>query len=354
MWGFLSEAPQVCLHLEKQQRPLSSLRFWIQEAVAIRCGPYYHGYNKTSKGGNKVIKAQNSTAVSKKNRFKRSDFIGWLVMLPTLILFTFFVWEPLIESIRLSLYTAKGIRLEEFVGLSNYFRVIHHPDFLAAFKNTFAYIFWSLALGFIIPIILAILISETAHLKGLFRVGVYFPNMVPGMATVMMWGFFFTPGATGVLNILLSKIGIDNQMWLTNPGWTIPLIILTMTWKSAGSTALIYMASISGIPADLYEAATIDGAGIWQRIRSITLPSIFGLGKTLLILQVIAVFQILYEPLVMTNGGPNNASISLMQLVYNYAFRDFNYPMGAALSVMICVILVILSGLYNKLTASKN
>lgn len=300
------------------------------------------------KGGVEVIIEKQS-----KKNFKRADLMGWLVMLPTLVLFAFFVWEPLLESVRLSLYTAKGIRLQEFVGLSNYMRVFKHPDFFAAFKNTFTYIFFSLGIGFLVPIISAILISETVHLKSFFRVGIYFPNMVPGMATVMMWGFFFTPGATGVLNIILSKFGIEHQLWLTNPKLTIPLIILTMTWKSAGATALIYMAGISGISPDLYEAATIDGAGIWHRIQHITLPSIFSLGKTLLILQIIAVFQILYEPLVMTNGGPNNASISLMQLVYNYAFRDFNYPMAASLSVMICLILVILSGIYTKVTQTR-
>lgn len=286
-------------------------------------------------------------------RFMKKDLTGWLIMLPTILLFAFFVWEPLIESIRLSLYTAKGIRLVEFVGLQNYVKVLRHPDFLDAFSNTFIYIFWSLIIGFLVPIFLAVLIMETTHFKSLFRIGVYLPNIMPGLATVLMWGFFFRPGNTGVLNILLDKIGIPAQVWLSNPHWTIPLIVIAMTWKGAGSTALIYMAAISGINPELYEAATLDGAGILKRMRFITFPSIFSLGKTLLILQIIAVFQIIYEPLVMTNGGPNNASISIMQLVYNYAFRDFNYPMASALSVMMSIVLIILSGLYFKITASR-
>lgn len=287
------------------------------------------------------------------SRIKRKDLTGWLIMLPTILLFAFFVWEPLVESIRLSLYTAKGIRLEKFVGLSNYIKVLKHPDFLAAFSNTFVYILWSLIIGFLVPIIIAVLITETTHFKSFFRVGVYFPNIMPGLAIVLVWKFFFRPGNTGVLNILLEKIGVAPQIWLTNPNWTIPLIVAAMTWKGAGSTALIYMAGISNINPELYEAATIDGAGILSRMRYITVPSIFSLGKTLLILQIISVFQIIYEPLVMTNGGPNNASISVMQLVYNYAFRDYNYPMAASLSVMMSIVLIILSGLYFKLTASK-
>lgn len=289
-----------------------------------------------------------------KGKFKKRDMLSWLVMLPSLILFAFFIWEPLFENIRLSLFSAVRYELQEFVGLDNYIKVIKNPDFVAAFKNTFSYTFWSLIIGFLVPIILGILISETVRFKSLFRVGIYFPNIVPGLATVWIWSFFFNPGKTGVLNIILSKIGIEPQIWLTNPKWTIPLIIITMTWKSAGSTALIYMANISGISPDLYEAATIDGAGIWKRIRYITLPSVFSLAKTLLILQVISVFQILYEPMVMTNGGPNNASISLMMLMYRYAFRDFNFPAGAALSVMICIVLIILSGIYMFVTKKKD
>lgn len=278
---------------------------------------------------------------------------AWLIMLPGLILFAFFVWEPLLESIRLSLYTAKGIHLMDFVGLKNYIAVLQHPDFLPAIRNTFLYTFWSLIIGFLIPIIMATFITETVHMKSFFRVGVYFPNIMPGLATVMMWGYLFRPGKTGVFNILLSALGIQPFDWLANPAWTIPLIVLTMTWKSAGSTALIYMAGMSSINPELYEAATIDGATPWKRFLHISLPSIFGLGKTLLILQIISVFQILYEPLVMTNGGPNNASISVMQLVFRYAFEDYNYPMAASLSVIISIILVLLTAVYFKATKGK-
>jgi multiple sugar transport system permease protein len=303
----------------------------------------------------KMVRSKNETVQRKKRtEVYRKDILGWLIMLPTIILFAFFVWEPLLESIRLSLYTAKGIRLQEFVGLDNYFLVFKHPDFMDAFTNTFQYILWSLVIGFFVPIIIAVLISETVHLKGLFKVGIYFPNIMPGMAMVMMLGYFFRPGNTGVLNILLSKIGMEPMVWLTNPKLTIPLIVVTMTWRGAGATAFLYLAGINSINPELYEAATLDGAGIRQRIRFITVPNIFSLGKTLLILQIIAVFQILYEPLVMTNGGPNNASISIMQLVYNYAFRDFNYPAAAALSVLICIILIILSGLYFKITKPRD
>lgn len=306
-----------------------------------------------SKYQGKIISERVEIITRKKSFIKKSDVFAWLIMLPALVLFGFFVWEPLLESVRLSLYSARGVELQEFVGLKNYATVLHNVSFKAAFLNTFKYIAWSLIIGFVVPIILAIFISETVRGKSLFRIAVYFPNMIPGMAVSLLWVYFFKPGETGVLNILLSKIGIEPQVWLNNAAWVVPLIIIAMTWKSAGSTSLIYMAGISGINPEYYEAAAIDGAGVFQRIFHITLPCILDLGKTMLILQVIAVFQILYEPLVLTNGGPNNASLSIMLLVYRYAFRDYNYPCAAALSVIICIVLIALSGLYMKLTKKK-
>ncbi len=293
-------------------------------------------------------------ATKQKNKFRRRDLLGWLVMLPTLVLFAFFVWEPLAENIRLSFCSTKMYEVTGFVGIKNYISVINDVDFMAAFKNTFAYTFWSLIIGFVVPIIIGILISETVRGKSLFRIGVYFPNIMPSLATIWIWSYFLRPGETGVLNIILGWFGVEPQVWLNDPKWTIPLIIITMTWKSAGATALIYMASISNISPDLYEAATIDGAGIWQRIRHITIPSIMGIAKTMLIMQIISVFQILYEPMIYKNGGPNNASISLMMLMYRYGYRDYNIGMASALSVIISLILIVLSGIYMKATAKKD
>jgi len=201
---------------------------------------------------------------------------------------------------------------------------------------------------------MAIIINEMVHAKSLFRVGTYFPNIVPGLATVLMWGFIFKPSNTGVLNTLLSNFGIGQQVWLSNPKLTIPLIVITMTWKGAGATALIYLAALQGINPELYEAAIIDGAGIWHRIKHVTIPNLRNLIRTLLILQVISVFQILYEPLVMTNGGPNNASISIMQLVYKYAFEKFDYPKAASVSVIISIFLISLTLVYYKFSSEQD
>lgn len=291
--------------------------------------------------------------ITKKAKFTKQDLFGWCILLPGILLFSFFVWVPLLTSVKLSFFSTKGFQIQEFVGFQNYINVFTHPDFLAALKNTFVYIGWSLIIGFFTPIIVAVLVSDTVLFKGFFRAAIYFPAMIPGLASTLIATFFFLGSKSGVMNILGSKLGIEPQVWLSHPTWTIPIIIILCTWRGFGGTSLIYMANISGISQELYEAAAMDGAGYFARVRHIMIPSIIPLAKTLLILQVISVFQILYEPLIMTNGGPNNASISIMQLVYRNAFEKFDYASASALSVIICLILIVISALYNRATKKK-
>lgn len=285
--------------------------------------------------------------------FKR-NFSGWLIMVPSLILFVFFVWWPLVSSIRLSLFEAKGVELTEFAGFSNYFKVMALPDFWPAIKNTFAYTGWSLLIGFLLPIVVALIMSELVHWKGFFRIGTYFPNIMPGLATVIMWTYIFNPTSTGVINIIRAMFGLGPVGLLDNASTVIPFIVVALTWKGFGATALIYLASLQGISQELYEAAAIDGASIWNRIRYITIPNLYGVARQLLILQIISVFQILYEPLVMTGGGPKGASLSIMQLVYDLAFEKSEYEWGAAVSVVIFIMLMAITIIYNKLIKEQD
>jgi multiple sugar transport system permease protein len=127
------------------------------------------------------------------------------------------------------------------------------------------------------------------------------------------------------------------------------LIVLVMTWRGFGSTAIIYLASLQGVNHELYEAAALDGAGVWRKLRSITLPQIAPIVGILLILQIIGVFQVLYEPLTMTEGGPNNASMSLNLLSYQYAFRYFQAGHSLAVGGVTFVILAVITVVYYRL-----
>ncbi|ADQ45001.1 binding-protein-dependent transport systems inner membrane component [Caldicellulosiruptor kronotskyensis 2002] len=297
--------------------------------------------------------------MNKKNVMKLTNSLsenisGWLILLPSIILFTFYIWEPMIYSLILSLNETKGFRIERFVGLQNYIDVLKDSVFHQALINTFFYVIWSLIIGFLVPIVVALIINEMVHLNSFFRFSIYFPNMVPGVAALVLWGFLFDPSEGGLLNAIRIKLGLYPSDWLQNPKLTIPLLIFIMTWKAAGSTALIYIARLQGINQELYEAACIDGAGIFRRIIHITLPELYSTARMLLIMQIIFVFQVLYEPLVLTGGGPNNASLSLMLLAYNYAFVDFVAGKSATVSVLVTLILMCLTFIYMRVTKENN
>lgn len=169
------------------------------------------------------------TQPGRKHAALTRDLSAWMVMLPGLILFAFFIWEPLIEAVRLSLYETKGMTLVRFVGLDNYRQVLSEPDFWPSVGNTFKYLFWSLLIGFMLPIGLAIGIHETVRFKGVYRTAVYLPNIVPGLATVFLWRFLFRSDTSGGLNLLLSGFGIPPQEWLNNAARAIPMIVVAMT-----------------------------------------------------------------------------------------------------------------------------
>lgn len=284
----------------------------------------------------------------------KETLLAWLIMLPGIVLFAFFLWEPLLESMRMSLYRTKNVELVEFVGFANFVSVFNKPDFIQALINTFSYTFWSLLIGFLLPIFIAIIIGETARSKGFFRTAAYLPNILPGLAVIILWTAFFSAEKSGVVNILLGKLGIAPMAYLSRSGYVIPIIVLVATWKGAGATALIYMAGMASINPELYEAATLDGAGIFKRIRHITLPAIFNLGSTLLILQIISIFQIMYEPMVLTKGGPDNASLSLMLLMWRYAFGgSMDFGKASAVAVIITFILLGFTALYSVVNRRK-
>ncbi len=271
-------------------------------------------------------------------------------MLPTLVLFTFFVWAPLIENIAYSFYDVHRFQKQDFIWFENYQRVFSDPAFFSALKNTFIYAFWSLIIGFLLPLFLGLLLSEVIHFKAGFRCLLYLPSIISGVAVMLMWTQILDGSRGSMINGILSLFGMEPITVLSNSQWVIPMIVLVMTWRGAGATVLVYLSSLQAVDNTLYEAARMDGANLFHRIRHVTLPTIAPTIRLLLILQIISVFQVFYEPMMMTAGGPDNASISLMYLCYRYTFIDHEAGMGAACGVVLAIIIVSLSILYFKLS----
>lgn len=275
-----------------------------------------------------------------------TNLSGWLIMVPSLILFAFFVWYPLGANVVMSFFTNQGANpYHTFVGVDNYTAIFNDPAFLSAFGNTFQYLGWSLLIGFIFPLIIGLLLAEVVHAKSVFRFLIYFPAILSGMAVIIMWTYIFDPNGGSMLNNILGMFGIPKSDFVEAGNLAIPLIVVTMTWRGAGSTALIYLSAIQNIDQSQYEAARLDGAGMWRRAWHITLPNIAPTLSTLFVLQCISVMQVFYEPLVMTDGGPNNASLSLLLLGWKY-FQRQELGNSAATSVILFLVILTLTLAY--------
>ncbi len=282
------------------------------------------------------------------SRFTR-EFGGWVFMLPSLVLFAFFVWEPMGYGVVLSFSKLRAFDIVGFAGLDNYKYVLNHPYFQTALINTVKYAFWSLIIGYMVPIVVSIILNEVVHWQRFFKFVSYFPSLVPGVAALLMWQFLLTPGDEGLINSVLSEVfGIEPLPFLQNPSWTIPILIITLTWKAAGSTTMVYLASLQSINPELYEAASLDGAGVWSKTRHITIPGIYNTARLMLIMQIISIFQMLYEPMVMTGGGPSNASLSLMFLSYQFAFDKIQFHYASVVGIIVSLILLVLTAIYLK------
>ena len=285
----------------------------------------------------------------------RNNLFGRLILLIPLLLFTFFVWYPIGFNLVLSFFNNE--KFESFVGFQNYAAIFQDQDFLDALRNTFLYIFWSLIIGFIVPIIMGFLLSEAFHAKGFFRICIYLPCMISGMAVVFLFKSMFGNNSWDVINVILIRwFGANNAVeWTSDYRLAIPVIILAMTWRGAGGTALIYLSNFQQIDDAIYEAARIDGATPLQRFNKLTLPMMKTTIFMLLILQVISVFQVFYEPMVIA-GVDNNNGISLMLLAYSFAYVKndslgrFQYAKSAATSVVLALIILTFTILYFGLT----
>lgn len=283
----------------------------------------------------------------------KNNVDAWILMLPMVILLYLFVWRPTVMGAVWSFFDMKAYTVKGFCGLDNYVKVITHTRFLPILWNTVKYVLWSLVIGYLPPVIIAIMLNELLHFRSGLRLLIYIPVVIPGIAAMLIWYFMYYPDQTGLLNMLLSKVGVSARQWLNNGDFVIVGIIIYCTWKSFGSSMLLYFASLQGVSTEIYEAAIIDGAGPFKRLWHVTRPAMEGILLLQLVRQIISVFQIMQEPLAMTGGGPNGASTSLSYQLYEYGFNSGGKGTGQAmaLGVIIFMILIVFTIFYFKLNS---
>lgn len=285
---------------------------------------------------------------------QRGGLTTLLFLLPLLIIFGVFSWSPIVQAVIMSFQKTNLVTPPTFVGWDNFVAVFNDPLFWTAVRNTAYFAFLAILIGYPVPLIVAVLMSEVRRFKGLFSVLAYLPVVILPVVSVLLWKIFYDASPTGVFNTILGWFHIPPQPWIQDAATAMPSLVLQATWAGAGGTIIIYLAAMTSVAPELYDAAEVDGASLWAKIWHVTLPQLRGILFITFILQIIATAQVFLQPYLFTGGGPANSTTTILLLIYQYAFTNSlggAYGQATALSLMLAVFLAVLSIVYFRLTA---
>ncbi len=270
---------------------------------------------------------------------------GLLFISPWMIGFLLFTVYPLAMSLYYSFCNFSITTSTEFIGLKNYVSMFQDDLFLKSLKNTLIYVLGLVPLGLLVALGIALLLNNKKIKEvSIYRAAIYLPSIVPAFAFSAVVTLFFNP-YIGFVNTLLEMIGIEGPLWLSSEKWVKPTIIICAQW-GVGGAMLIFSAALRDIPNELYEAAMVDGATRFTMFRKITLPLLTPTIFYYIVTSTIGNFQIFDLPMLLTNGGPANSSISITMYLYNHAFRYVNMGYASAMAWFLFFIIFAITVVY--------
>jgi multiple sugar transport system permease protein len=266
----------------------------------------------------------------------------YLLISPWLVGLLLFVVGPMVASLFISFTRWDLLSPAKFVGLQNYQKMFSRdPLFWQSLKVTAIYTAIYVPVELAGGLILALLVNQKLRFVGVFRTIYYLPSVLPGVAFVVLWMWILHPEA-GLINTLLSYVGIHGPRWLADPHWALTALLMMSLW-GLGRTMVIYLASLQGIPQHLYEAAAIDGANAWQSFWKITLPMLTPTIFFNLVLSIISTFQTFTSAFVATDGGPLDSTLFYVLYLFRQAFQYFNMGYASALAWVLFVVIFLLT-----------
>jgi multiple sugar transport system permease protein len=283
----------------------------------------------------------------------RQDLIGWSFAAPFVILFGIFLALPILAAFAFS-FTSFGLAdLENpmgttVVGVQNYLDLFSDAKFWKSLGNTVYFVVVGVPLTLALGLVIANALSRgITRFRTAFRVGYYLPVITSIVAIAVVWRFLLNPDV-GLVNMLLRNVGINGPNWLADPTLAMPSIILMAVWRNLGFAMVVFVAGMQAIPATLYEAASIDGAGRWQSFRYVTLPMLRPTILFMLVITTIGYLQLFEEPFVMTDGGPLDATLSVTMYMFQQGFEFFHQGYASAIAYVLFVIVAIVAFLQFK------
>lgn len=277
-----------------------------------------------------------------------------LFLFPSVACYLLFKYYPLLNMIYISFFDYSLVNPPgPFIGLANYMQILHSATFWQAVRNTFIFFALYLGLTFWLPIVQALLLTEIRRANGLFRFLYQLPTVVPLVAGILVWKWMYNPDF-GLLNYWLSKIGLGPYLWLNDLHITKLAIVLPSFFAGSGISLLLYYSAIRSIPADILEAAKMDGAGPWRRMWTMLLPNI----RFIVIINFVSFMSgvlLAYDNIyVMTQGGPAGSTTVVSMLIVNTAFQQSKFGISGAMSLCMFLIIALLTVLQNKISAEKD
>ncbi|MCY4537166.1 MAG: sugar ABC transporter permease [Chloroflexi bacterium] len=276
----------------------------------------------------------------------REAFVGYLFILPTYIGFIIFILYPLIESMRISFQEFSLLRGSTYIGLENYAQMFADPRLRISYVNTIIFTLFAVFFNAGIGLILAVMLNRRLPIlmRNLYRSIFFFPVLIAHTYIAVIWRFLYQQD-TGVINYYLGVIGIDPVPWLSNAHWAMAAIIILDVWKNTGFAMLVFLAGLQSIPNEYYEAAQLDGANERQLFFRITIPMLSPTIFFILVIFMIGALQVFDTIIVLTAGGPGDATRSVVLYIYEIAFRTFNMGYAAAVSMTLFAIILVLTAM---------
>jgi putative chitobiose transport system permease protein len=278
-------------------------------------------------------------------RTLRQSQAAYILLAPYLILFVVILAYPLLYSIYLSFFNATLNQTPAFVGLGNFSTLFADSEFHLALRNTFFFAIFAVIGETILPLLMALAMNEKLPFRTAFRTAFFLPVVTSWVVVSLIWSMMFSQ--QGLVNSLISVIGFSPQPFFSDGGQAMWIIIAVSIWKNLGYYMVIYLAALQGVPQELYEAASIDGATRWRQIWHIAVPAVRPIIYFVLTISIISSMQLFTQPFIMTNGGPLDATLSVVMLLYRHAFVQLEFGYGSAIATFLLVLLVALS-LINK------
>ena len=281
----------------------------------------------------------------------RQNVLGYLWISPWLLGFLIFILGPMIASVIFSFTNYRIINEARWVGLGNYSQALFEDDlFWPSLWRTFYYMLISVPLGLAGSLLLAILLNQRIRGETVFRTFFFLPSLTPLAAAAILWAWILHP-EVGMINYMLSLIGIEGPPWLGSTRWAMPSLILIALWTGiGGGRMIIFLAALQGVPQELYEAADMDGAGSWAKFRHVTLPMVSPAIFFNFILGIIGALQVFTTAFITTKGGPGRATWFFALHIYTNAFEYFDMGYASTLAIILFFVLLIFTVIQLRLS----